>query len=276
MKPASSFGFERDGVLFHYREAGEGLPFVFQHGLGGNTGQTFGIFSPPPGVRLLTLDCRGHGETSGPQDPAKLHLSVFTADVAAWLDSLGIGRAVVGGISMGAAVALDFAMRHPDRVAALILSRPAWFEAPNPWNVKMFSLVADLLRRHGPFEGFARFEATAEYRETKAQFPDTAKSLAGQFANPRALDNIANLEQIPRDRPDFPPASWAAIRVPTLVLANDRDPIHPLEYGQKIAAAIPGAEFLQIASKSESVERHNQDTQRALSEFLLRHFPGLR
>ena len=63
-----------DGLEFYYREAGQGLPFVFQHGLGGDSEQTFGLFVPPPGVRLLTLEavsnCREHRHLPvGPRDP---------------------------------------------------------------------------------------------------------------------------------------------------------------------------------------------------------------
>jgi pimeloyl-ACP methyl ester carboxylesterase len=54
---------ERDGLSFHYLDEGHpsGRPFVFQHGLGGDVSQPAGVFSPPSGVRLLSLDCRGHG-----------------------------------------------------------------------------------------------------------------------------------------------------------------------------------------------------------------------
>jgi pimeloyl-ACP methyl ester carboxylesterase len=55
--------FERDGLAFHYLDEGDpsGRPFVFQHGLGGDVSQPASVFSPPPGIRLLSLDCRGHG-----------------------------------------------------------------------------------------------------------------------------------------------------------------------------------------------------------------------
>ena len=41
--------FDHDDVQFHYREAGRGLPFVFQHGLGGDINQPFGLYRPDPG-----------------------------------------------------------------------------------------------------------------------------------------------------------------------------------------------------------------------------------
>ena len=44
--------FTRDGLSFHYREAGQGTAVVFQHGLGGDVGQPFSLVRPPPGFRL--------------------------------------------------------------------------------------------------------------------------------------------------------------------------------------------------------------------------------
>jgi hypothetical protein len=56
--------------------------------------------------------------------------------------------------------------------------------------------------------------------------------------------------------------------VPTLVLANRRDPIHPFEYGEALAQAIPGAEFKELTSKSVSRERHESEVQQFLEYFL--------
>jgi pimeloyl-ACP methyl ester carboxylesterase len=53
----------RDGISFCYRDEGHGLPFVFQHGLGGDLNQPIGLYSPEAGVRLIAFDMRGHGET---------------------------------------------------------------------------------------------------------------------------------------------------------------------------------------------------------------------
>ena len=51
---------------------------------------------------------------------------------------------------MGAAVALKFAIRHPDRISGLILSRPAWLIDPNPPNTRVFSKIAALIRELTP------------------------------------------------------------------------------------------------------------------------------
>jgi pimeloyl-ACP methyl ester carboxylesterase len=55
-----------DGITFHYLDSGEGVPFIFQHGLGGDVTQPYGLFTPPLPFRLLSFDFRGHGETRPP------------------------------------------------------------------------------------------------------------------------------------------------------------------------------------------------------------------
>src|SRR4051794_12024908 len=105
--------FERDGLWFHYLDKGQGLPFVFQHGLGGDVSQPFGLYSPREGVRLIGFDARAHGETRPLGDLKKVSIEPFADDLVALLDHLGVARAVVGGISLGAAVALSVALRHP-------------------------------------------------------------------------------------------------------------------------------------------------------------------
>ena len=68
--------FDRDGLRFHYRDEGDGLPFVFQHGLGGDLSQPFGVYRPAAGVRLIGFDFRGHGETRPLGDVAKLTIAM--------------------------------------------------------------------------------------------------------------------------------------------------------------------------------------------------------
>src|SRR5262249_6583263 len=133
--------FIHDHIQFHYRDEGSGLPFFFQHGLGADISQPFSLFRPAPSVRLIAFDARGHGQTNPLGPPEKLGLTTSANDALALMDHLRIRQAVVGGISMGAAIALNFVLRYPERVVGLVLSRPAWLDAPNPWNVKMFSLL---------------------------------------------------------------------------------------------------------------------------------------
>src|SRR5436190_23008370 len=103
--------FNHDGILFYYRDEGAGLAFFFQHGLGADVSQPFSLFKPPAGLRLLAFDCRGHGDTRPLGEAQKISIDSFADDLLAWLDYLTLDQAIIGGISMGAAVALNFSLR---------------------------------------------------------------------------------------------------------------------------------------------------------------------
>lgn len=264
--------FQHDSIQFHYRDEGAGVPFFFQHGLGADLTQPFSLCQPPPGIRLVGFDARAHGQTKpvGPEE--KISLGGFADDLRALMDHLQIRQAIVGGISMGAALALNFALRHPERVLGLVQSRPAWLDAPNPWNVTMFSLITRLVSEHGREKGKEQFLTSAEYAETSAKWPDVANSLAGQFDNPVVEDTAFKFERIIRDAPCRDRREWTNIKARTLILANRFDPIHPFEYGVEMARLIPGAEFQEITAKGVSLERHNADVQRWIDSFLRRRF----
>ncbi len=262
--------FLHDEIHFHYRDTGSGVPFVFQHGLGADVSQTFDLFTPPPGFRLLSFDCRAHGETRPVGDPEKISIDTFADDLRALLDHLNIARTVVGGISMGAATALTFALRHPGRTLGLVLSRPAWLDESRAAGMKIFPVIAQFIRQHGAWEGAQRFQQTETFQEVRRVSPDNAASLLGQFAHPRAAETAVKLERIPAHVPAHPRAAWRNITVPTLVLANRRDAIHPFEFGETFAREIPGAEFRELTPKSVSKEQHEAKTQQFIADFLVR------
>ena len=264
--------FTHDGIQFHYRDIGNGVPFVFQHGLGADTQQTFDLFRPPNGFRLLSFDCRGHGETRpmGPEE--KISVAQSAEDLRAFLDHLQIERAIVGGISMGAAMALHFALTQPQRVRGLVLVRPAWLDQSRGDEMRVFMTIAKFIREHGAQIGAQKYQESAAYRQVLQVAPDNAASLLAQFTHPRAEETVAKLERIPAHVPAHSRADWKRIAVPTLVLSNRRDAIHPFEFGEVLAREIPGALFAEIAPKSAGVEQHTADVQRAVGNFLVRNF----
>jgi pimeloyl-ACP methyl ester carboxylesterase len=265
--------FTADAIHFHYLDIGAGLPFVFQHGLGGDTGQTQGTFQAPLAFRLLTLDSRGHGETRplGPVD--RLSFDQFAGDLLAFIDHLNLARVGVGGISMGAGVALSFALRFPDRVSGLVLARPAWLDVPLPANLQVYPRIAALIRQYGVTRASQLFQQTAEYQAVLWSHPAAASSLVKQFERPNAAESVDLLERLPADAPNRDAQAWAQIRVPTLVLANDLDPVHPYAHAEVLARAIPGAVLRRITSKEIDPSQHARDIQNAVEPFL-RSLPG--
>ncbi len=259
--------FTRDGITFHYRDTNEGIPFVFQHGLGGDVNQPLGLYRPAAGIRLIAFDMRGHGQTYPLGDVEKLSMATLADDLLALLDYLQIDQAIVGGISLGSAVAASVALRFPDRVRALVLSRPAWLDGPVPENVRIYALLARLIRQWGAAQGLERFRTTSEYQAMQRESPDCAQSLIGQFEQPRAEEFVARLERLASDTPVRTCEDYRTIRAPSLILGNRQDPIHPWSHAETLAQLIPGARLRELTPKSVSLDAHRADVQSALDDF---------
>jgi 3-oxoadipate enol-lactonase len=122
--------FECDGTKLFAVETGQGTPVVFIHGgLADHRAALFRLAPLAATHRLITPDLRGSGRS---HYGGELSWDRLADDVAALLTSLELERAVVGGISMGSAVALRFALRHPRRLGALILMSPVYPGADRP------------------------------------------------------------------------------------------------------------------------------------------------
>lgn len=257
--------FERDGLHFHYIDRGEGLPFVFQHGLTGDVTQPLGLYEEQPGIRFIALDCRAHGATRPLGDPDKLNFSTFADDIVALLDHLEIDRAVVGGISMGAGVALNLTLRYPDRVRGLIVSRPAWLTTPLPPGLRAHVFAARLMQEYGGPAGRERYLESDMYHHIHQEAPHVADGLLAAFDQP---ERAVRLDRLPRDCPNHDALEWHTISVPALVLGNHHDMVHPFSYAETLAQAIPGAELKEITPKTINDERYTVETQVHVREFL--------
>lgn len=262
--------FIHDSIRFHYADSGAGdLVFAFQHGLGGECSQPCGLFPPPEGLRLVCLECRGHGGSAlGPEEA--LGFATYADDVIALLDHLGVEQAIVGGISMGAGIALNLAHRHPARVRGLVLIRPAWLNEPMAARA-LYQLVATLLREHGAEEGLRRLRAAPEFRALEASAPAGARALADQFALPGIAATAAKFARLSDDVPYAGIAQLEAIHVPALVIATHHDPIHPFAYGTALAGHIPGAALVEVTAKSVDEQAYQQEVQAALGRFMAEH-----
>ena len=111
-----------DGLVLRVVRSGQGAPLLLLHGFTGS-GTTWDALRGGlhTAFTVITVDLTGHGHSGAPADPARYALNRFSDDLVQVLDSLGIGRVALLGYSMGGRAALDFALRHPTRVAALVL-----------------------------------------------------------------------------------------------------------------------------------------------------------
>ena len=259
----------RDGCRLAFEVAGQGRPVLWQHGLGATSAQPAEVFPPDPaegGFQRITLICRGH-EGSDLGDPARLSIAQFTDDALALLDHLGHPSATVGGISLGAAIALRLATLHPNRASALILARPAWLDQPAPATMQAYLEVARLLASHGA-AGRARFQSGQIYHDLSRASPDNAASLASFFSRPNPETTTALLSRIPRDGPGVTTAQMQALTLRTLILVTAEDAVHPPAYGERMAELIPNASLTRITPKGRDKAAHVAEFRAALAGFL--------
>ena len=252
--------FPRDGLRLMGQDAGQGPPVVFQHGLGGDEAQIAEAF-PPVGFRRLTLECRSHGSSAKGE---QFSISMFADDVLAYADARGVGRFALGGISMGAAIASRLAVIAPERISSLILVRPAWTWYAAPPNMQVFASLSHYLV-NGDRDGF---EASDMAREFAMDAPDNLASLRKFFEIADPANTALLLSAIATDGPGITQGQLQALDIPTLVIGNAVDLVHPLEHAHALAALIPQAHFIEITPKALDKPRHLTELRAAISTFL--------
>lgn len=263
----------RDDAHLAVYETGHGLPVLFQHGLGGDEAQVAQTFPANPEFHRITLECRGHGaSTLGSKRP--FSIAMFARDVLAAADHLGLDQFVVGGISMGAAIALHLAHTLKNRVSALVLVRPAWTFEASPTNMEPIRIIADLLQSYPADEARERFATSDLAANLQKTAPDNLASLLGYFERDNASAFAEVLGGIAADGPGVSKLEATALAIPTLIIGNQRDAIHPLSSAMTLAETIPGATFAEVTAKATDKTRHFAETQSTITQFLTSRFSG--
>ncbi|MBZ9797383.1 alpha/beta fold hydrolase [Mesorhizobium sp. ES1-4] len=261
----------RDDAALRVFDTGQGLPIVFQHGLGGDAAQVAQNFPDSPSRRRLTVECRAQGG-SGAGGKRPFSIAMFADDVLAAADAAGLDRFVAGGISMGAAIALRLAARHPDRVLGLVLVRPAWAYDAAPQNMRPYVEAAKLIRRLPLDEARDAFASSATSARFRKEAPDNLASLLGFFARENAAVFAEVMQAIANDGPGVTRAEAAALKTPTLVIGSGIDLVHPLTTARELANTIPGAAFAEVTPKAADKDRHFAEIRIAIAGFLDRNF----
>lgn len=273
--PSSSFGYgtpkpevrtgtvDVEGGSLYYEEAGKGSPVVFIHGGFGDRrmwDEQFSHFAG--GHRVIRYDHRGYGESPAPG-------SAYSPvdDLVRLLDRLGVERAHIVGNSMGATLALDFTLKHPERVASLTMvsSGPGGFPVP-PKDREGMMAVFEAARAKGPAEGV----------ELWLGHPMVAVTSRDPKAGPRlrtlVTDNMGlfSIAYWPREAMD-PPAldRLGEVRVPTLVVVGDRDMTFIQDGCDAAAKGIAGAKKVVIRGADHLPQMLKpSEFNRALEKFL--------
>lgn len=111
---------QSNNINLYYEVSGDGQPVVFIHGLGSSIRDwEFQVPEFSKSYQVITFDLRGHGRSDKPKGP--YHIPMFAADLASLLSVLGLAAAHIVGISLGGAVAFQFALDHPAMVKTLTI-----------------------------------------------------------------------------------------------------------------------------------------------------------
>ena len=266
----------RDGLdlVLHVAE-GDG-PLVFlQHGLCGDWLQPASVFPWESGARLAVLDCRGHGESSA-RGVEGLSIESFADDVVAAIAVEARGPVVVGGISMGAAIALRIACLQPELVRGLVIARPAWVTDAAPINMEPNMAVGGLLQNEQTEGEVESFLASDLGRRLAARAPDNLASLVSFFARMPRNTTAALLTQISADGPGISLTQLSALPVPTLVIGHGEDEVHPMAHARTLALTIPGARLAEIPPKARGKVLYEAAFRHELAKFLqeIHHEPS--
>ena len=261
--------FSRTGApLLHVDDSGgNGLPVIFQHGLCGDRHQTFEAFPADPLFRRITVESRGHG-ASEPGDPRFFSVRTFAGDIADFIEAHLLAPIVVGGISMGAAIALHLAVRRPALVRGLILARPAWVTTSAPINNRPNAEVGLLLATLPSHVAKIKFEASETAKLLAEIAPDNLASLRGFFSREPQAITAALLQAIAADGPGVSENEVRNLEIPSLVIGHDIDYIHPFSYAAALSDLIPGSQLVRITPKATSRSHYLEEFRTAISNFL--------
>lgn len=231
---------------------GRGPSLIWAHGLMHSMAQetATGWFHPaqPDRIRRVRYDARGHGRSPGSTTPDDYTWPAQANDLLAVAAAHSTGPCALGGHSMGSASALLAALRAPEKVSCLVLATPPTAWQTRPAQIRRYRQMQRIIRQ----KGFDRLLALAEQNPALPDWllhshPEHAQASLQALRQMHSDALMAILDAAcGADLP--PPASLQQLTVPTLILAWENDPIHPLQTALTLAQSLPNAELRIINS----------------------------
>jgi pimeloyl-ACP methyl ester carboxylesterase len=254
------------GVTIGYDDLGpsDGIPVLLVHGHPFNRS----MWAPQAtalteaGYRVVAADLRGYGDSD--VVPGKTLLSDFAEDLAGVLDHLGVRRAVVAGVSMGGQIAMDFHLRHTDRVAGLVLADTSPIAETDEGKAFRNALADRLLA-----EGMAGYAAEVIDKMIAPRhvtgLPEVAEHVLGMMHGTDPAGAAAALRGR-AERPDYRD-TLRTVRVPTLLLVGADDTYTPVAQAELMQALVPGAALAVI---DDAAHLPNLEQPQRFNDVLLR------
>ncbi len=227
---------------------GEGPPVVLCHGITATRRYVLhgSRALERAGHAVVSFDARGHGES----DPAPSGQGYGYPEMVADLEgvvaaAVGEGPLVLAGHSMGAHTAVAYGLRHPQRLAGLVVVGPVYTgEIPDETLAYWDGLASAL--EEGGIDGFVSYvarnqETAPEWAETVLRFTRARMQL---HSHPGAL--VDALRQVPRSRPFGSLEDLERLDLPALVVASgdEADPGHPFDAAAAYAEHLPRARLV--------------------------------
>lgn len=291
---ASGFARVDDGLELYWRSVGSGDPaFVCCNGVGVST-FFFKYVTEHfrDRFRVIVWDYRGHGRSAPPPEPieeADLSVERCARDLRQVLDALEVREPpVLLGHSMGCQVILQYAADHPDGVRALVpmfgtFARPLDTFMDSPYSRPLF----DALHRVAGWGGRPGARMLLPLYDSPIGFAFGAaaglldRHYAGRRDIDKYLEHLATMDpriflrmvSLMADH-DLRP-HLGALRIPTLVIAGEKDVFTPLHRSYAMVEAIPGAELMVLADASHAAIVEHPDSINLRIDRFLRERLGL-
>lgn len=256
--------FINNGLCLEFELIGSGVPFVFLHGMGGSTEQISSTYEPIEGVQLINLNQQGHGNSHVNWDT--YDFDTLADDLVALLDYLDVGKAFIGGISMGAAVALNAGMRYQNRVEKLLLIRNAWTNEPMSNDVQIAYNDLGVTLQEGSLN---KFYETKGWKIVSKFSRYTKNSFITPFSDPYCIKYWKKYMILPSKTPISSLDELKNLTIPVTILANRNDFCHPFEYGELLRNHIDGAELVEIVDKDKDKAGHNATINKAIKKMII-------
>ena len=236
--------FRHEGHRIEYDEYGAGdRVIVLIHGLLMNR-RMFDRLGPAlaeRGNRTICVDLLGHGRSDRPEDLRLYSMPLFSRQVGALLDHLGLETAVVGGTSLGANVSLELATREPERVQGLFIEMPVLDNALPGVAATFAPLMLGLRLARPAFELTSR--ATSLVPRTHPLV-----DIGLDWVRQRPGPSLAVLEGLLLGETAPHREERLKIDQPTLVVGHTLDPLHPFSDSGMLVEELPDATLIEAKS----------------------------
>jgi 3-oxoadipate enol-lactonase len=236
-------------VALGYVEAGIGPPVVLVHGMAcGWRMWRSQIRALRPHFRTVAYDQRGHGQSSAPDDEAAYSQAILADDLAGLIRRQGLAPARVVGLSLGGAVAIELAIRHPELVAALVLADAGSGSDDPDAARRLCDAWAAATRAHGIDRLASLMLASPFFEHYVARRGRRARCQIELLVRRHPAHGLVHglTQAIGRRPPVYARgAELARFTQPTLVVCGERDRVcrKPSDF---LARTIPGAELLLL------------------------------